>query len=811
MFRLPVLLALVIGLLACSSSDSSTTLGPLNAEIRRTEYGIPHIKANDWASLGYGFGYAYAQDNFCVTMREIVFAVGRSAELMGEEMGNVNSDFLFTYLNGDKDAFREEFVEALPQYAQDLAAGYTRGMNRYLEETGIENLPEGDLGCRNAEWVFPFDEVDLILFLRRIALQGSSDNGIFRSAILATEGPSEAPSASVNPSPKAMADARRGLRELAEELRRDDGGSNALALGSDATQSGRGLLLGNPHQPWFGAGAWYQAHLTLPGQYDVAGAALHGFPFIAIGFNRDVAWTHTVSFANRFSLYELTLNPDDPLQYDYDGEWQDITTAEVEIKVKLEDGTLETRSTTIYESRYGPVINLKGVSAVLDGWPIGLTGDSVLAFRDANLLTGIRGVEQWITKGQATNLEEYVSSLGIIGNPLFHDVAADRSGNAFYGEVSAIPFITQAQIDSCVEAPLGTLLGDLTTNVILSLDGSDPACEWGDDPGAPEGSNLYSAAVLPQFTTNDYAGNSNNSYWLSDANNPLEGFPTVMGPVGYEGLQQFLRTRIGHLMVAERKAASDGLSETPLFDLQTLKDMMYRNRVYGAEIVLDDVLTICETEAASSVAEACTVLENWDREVDLDSRGAQVFTEFWKIIRDELGNDFQNVVESDEFWTVDYDPSDPLNTPAGIDTAVPANQSRVIAALTEATTRLQDANVPLDAPWGDVQFLERNDVNVPIHGGAGTMGVYGAISVSLKDGGYANPTSGNSYIQAVTWDESECPIADVILVPSQSTDPTSPHFADQTMLYSNKQWVRFPFCEDEIVAAQIGETLILEE
>ena len=91
------------------------------------------------------------------------------------------------------------------------------------------------------------------------------------------------------------------------------------------------------------------------------------------------------------------------------------------------------------------------------------------------------------------------------------------------------------------------------------------------------------------------------------------------------------------------------------------------------------------------------------------------------------------------------------------------------------------------------------------------MGVYGAISVGLRDGGYANPEKGNSYIQAVTWDESECPIADVILVPSQSTDPTSPHFADQTKLYSNKEWVRFPFCEDDITAAQIGETLILKD
>ena len=117
----------------------------------------------------------------------------------------------------------------------------------------------------------------------------------------------------------------------------------------------------------------------------------------------------------------------------------------------------------------------------------------------------------------------------------------------------------------------------------------------------------------------------------------------------------------------------------------------------------------------------------------------------------------------------------------------------------------------LDAPWGEVQVLQRNDENIPIHGGPGTAGVYGAISVGLSEGGYINPRAGNSYIQAVTWDDSECPIADVILVPSQSTDPTSPHYADQTRLYSNKEWIRFPFCEDQISARQVGETLVLQE
>ncbi len=46
---------------------------------------------------------------------------------------------------------------------------------------------------------------------------------------------------------------------------------------------------------------------------------------------------------------------------------------------------------------------------------------------------------------------------------------------------------------------------------------------------------------------------------------------------------------------------------------------------------------------------------------------------------------------------------------------------------------------------------------------------------------------------------------------SQSTNPESPYFADQTKLYSDKQWVRFPFCDEDITAAQVGETLLLQE
>ena len=569
------------------------------------------------------------------------------------------------------------------------------------------------------------------------------------------------------------------------------------------------MLLGNPHQPWFGEGAWYLAHLTIPGLYDSAGALLHGLPFVGIGFNKDLAWTHTISIANRLSLYELQLVPENPLQYVYGDEIRDITSVDVTVKSLQADGSLQDVTKTFYQSHFGPIINLKDITPVLDGWPLA-TG-TILSYRDANLKTGLRTSEEWLRKAQATNLTEYIEAIEVLGNPVFHDLAADRNGNAFYGELSAIPFISQFQLDTCIKPPISTLITSATTRVLVSLDGSDPTCEWGTDPEAPQDTNIYGPSALPQLQTTDYVGNSNNSYWLSDANNPLTGFPTVMGPVGYEGLQQFLRTRLGHLMVEQRRQANDGISDTPLFTLDSLKAYMYDNRVHSAELTLPDVLSVCVDPSATAVQGACGVLAQWDRKVDLDSRGAQVWTEFWGVLQRDLGAGFQGVIDSDTFWRVDFDPSDPLNTPAGIDIDLQENRDRVVAALDEAQARLAAANVALDARWGDIQYLVRGAENVPIHGGDGTMGVYGAISARLQDGGYINPTSGNSYIQAVTWDESECPIADVILVPSQSTDPESPHFADQTKLYSNKEWVRFPFCEEEIEAAQIGETILLEE
>lgn len=59
-------------------------------------------------------------------------------------------------------------------------------------------------------------------------------------------------------------------------------------------------------------------------------------------------------------------------------------------------------------------------------------------------------------------------------------------------------------------------------------------------------------------------------------------------------------------------------------------------------------------------------------------------------------------------------------------------------------------------------------------------------------------TTGSSYVQVVSFDGDACPDTRTLLTYSQSADPTSPHYADQTRLFSKKQWVTERFCSSEI-------------
>jgi hypothetical protein len=110
-----------------------------------------------------------------------------------------------------------------------------------------------------------------------------------------------------------------------------------------------------------------------------------------------------------------------------------------------------------------------------------------------------------------------------------------------------------------------------------------------------------------------------------------------------------------------------------------------------------------------------------------------------------------------------------------------------------------------------VQVETRNGERIPIHGGPGAAGVFNAINVRAADltagKGYETVPHGSSFVQAVAFADGRCPVIPrTILTYSQSANARSPFFADQTRMYSRKQWNPVPFCRADVLAQTVSTT-----
>lgn len=806
---LSIVAALAFTAAACSDANlgddgggGGSDGGSDGVKIVRTEFGIPHITADSFYGLGLGYGYAYSQDNYCVLMKEVVRANGRSALLLGDD-GDLADDFVYRFYNTDE-YIENEFIPSAPEDLQELVNGYAEGMNRYLDETGAGGMPEGPEGCRNAAWVREVTSTDLAKVYRKLILRAST--GPLAPAIIEADPGPGLLGAVANASPLADADllakttANRAGPGSFEITAKDLGlppptmmGSNAYGIGRDASQTGYGLLLGNPHFPWAGAERFYVAHLEIPGVYDVMGASLHGVPVINIGFNENVAWSHTVSTARRFGFYELQLLENDPMRYRYDGEIREITAHPVSAEITLEDGTVETRTETIFMSHFGPIVDITGISPIVGGWPTAF--GTVLAARDANLYN-TQALPQWLEIGKSRNISEIRSALGILGVPWVNTIAADRDGTAFYADIGAVPHMLPAQVERCADTDL---TGILTSQGFPSLNGSRSDCEWGQDPGTRDG--IFGPGNLPSLENTTYVANSNDSYWLSNPNQLLEGFSPV---IGRERVQQSFRTRLAFRQLEDRMTGDDGLG-APGFDIGLLQEMLYGNRNIGADMILADVLPICSgvddwgTYSANpaAAAEACAVLGEWDGRYDVASVGPHIWEEFWGRVTDIA-----------DVWAVPFDANDSVHTPRDLNVGDPSVIEGVRTALGEAADELVERGLPMRRAWGDVQYRVDGADRIPIHGGSGASMFSVISSRYVDDQGRGNVRAGNSYVQTVTWDEGQCPDAFAVLTYSQSTNPASPHYADMTRVYSAEEWVDMPYCDDDIEASKISETTL---
>ena len=647
------------------------TPGGLQATIRWTTHGIPHIVASDFPGLGFGYGYAAAKENICVLADTYATVNAERSRWFGPDASysqggngttnnNLNSDFFFQKIkeNGSIERLLALDPPRGPRPEIKLAVrGYVAGYNKWLRDTGAENIT--DPRCQGAGWVRPITEMDAyrrFYQLGLIASQGVAIDGIGGAQ----------PPVGAGPTPPTPAEIQQMVGQLGEQLPLGGIGSNAYGLGRDATDNGRGMVLGNPHFPWDGSERFFEAHLTIPGQINVSGASLFGVPVINIGHTDHLAWSHTVSTAYRFTPFELRLVPGSPTSYIYDGEVRQMTAQDVTVQVKNPDGSIEDRSRTLYDSHHGSILTgLLGLP--LFPW----TPTTAWAIGDANA-GNFRYLNHFFEVNQAQDVDELDELIKRNqGVPWVNTIAADSDGDAYYADISVVPHVTNEKATTC-----NTVLGRATFEALglPVLDGSLSSCEWGTDPDAVE-PGIFGPSNLPSMRRDDYVLNSNDSYWLTNPDDPIEGYDRIIGD---ERTERALRTRSGLVMAAERLAGTDG-RPGDRFTRSQLQDTVFDNRQYAGELWRDELATFCETTPSMvgssgpvDVSEACPVLRAWDVHDDLDSRGAILFRRFASRALGAVP-----VAGTPGLYTTQFDFADPVHTPRGLNIAQPRGRAVV--------------------------------------------------------------------------------------------------------------------------------------
>ncbi len=539
--------------LSCSSGVPAIE----KTEILWDSYGIPHIFAPNNKDLFYAFGWAQAHSHGDLLLKLFGEARGRSAEYWGEDSLEIDR---WVLTNGIPERSRAWKEAQDPEFLSYLEA-FVSGINDYAEKHG-DRIDEA------RRIVLPISAIDILNHSQRV---------IFYTFVAQS----------------------RVIDRRTERWAR--AGSNAWAISPDRSASGKALLLANPHLPWSDLFLFYEAQLTTP-EFSASGTTLIGSPTLAIGFNENLGWTHTVNTHDGSDIYELTLADGG---YVYDGEVRPFETISHTLKVLGPDGSHREEALEVRNSIHGPVLKTNGKKA--------------LALRVAGLGGGKMG-RTWFDMTRATNLAEFEEAMRSLQIPMFTVMYADREGNVmhFFG---------------------------------------------GTTPRRPDGDYNW-AGIVPGDTSKTF-WNESHSYgelprvlnpasgWLQNANDPpwTTTFPRALDPLDFPS---YMAPRFMHFRA---QSSARLLTENSPVSLEGLVKLKHSSRMEAADRILDSLIQAAQSSQNPRVQEAAKVLKTWDRQANKDSRGAVLFQSFART---------GGLAGGPSLFSTPWDAEHPLRTPSGL-------------------------------------------------------------------------------------------------------------------------------------------------
>jgi len=514
--------------------------------IYRDAWGVPHIDGPTDESVVFGMAYAQAEDFFWQVEDTYILGLGRYSEAHGPS--GLNSDLLNRAFEIVPRS-RADYAGLEPE-VRSLFEAFVAGLNYYLE-THSEVKPR---------LIAQFEPWQLLAVGRQLTLEMT-----FRHTRL---------SSSYLP---------RSLPNISAAV-----GSNGWAIGPQRTKSRSTMLLVNPHQPWFGFGQFYEAHLRSGEGWNFAGAAFYGAPLPSLGHNDNLGFTFTTNEPDVADVWRETFDdPRDPLAYRYDDGYRRATAWDETLRVKTRDG-FASRSYHFVKTHHGPIVAKEDASHRL-AVQIGRFYDSVLLRQQRQLV-------------RARTLDEFQAALAMNNFTIMNVLYADRQGNIFYQYNGTVP------------------RRDPQFDWSKPVDGSDPRTEW---------QGYHTQRELPRLLNppEGYLQNCNSSpFTTTDGTNPSPAdYPGYMVEEKHDDKRRAKRSR----------ALLSGSDELTLDRLRTLA---YDTTLYWAETELPryaahlEQLKQADPALAAEVAPYLEHLLDWDCRVTIDSTQATLCVAWYEVL-----------------------------------------------------------------------------------------------------------------------------------------------------------------------------------
>lgn len=535
----------IVCILFSFNSFSQTAINPAVIDIVRDSFGVPHIFAKTDREVAYGLAWAEAEDDFKSMQEVILPAKGLMAGVQGKK--GAAGDYAFALFRC-REITEEKWNTLSPEFLQ-LVDGYIQGLNAYAKTHPDEILHRK---------IFPVTAKEYI------------SSSVFALTIF-------------NGADKALLRIFTNSEWEAPELNKK--GSNSSAIHPSKTTTGEAFLLINAHQPNTGPQSFYEAHICSEQGLNVTGGLLAGGPCILHGVNENLGWAHTVNFCDRLDEYQLEMNPDNPLQYKFDGQWADLEVKTIKLKIK---GIPLNVKRKIYWSKYGATMkNNQGFFSMRLG---------------ANMRIGV--LQQWYEMNKARNFTEFYTALSKQQLSMFNIMYADKHDTIFY-----------------------------INNALIPIRDASPEYDWKRTLPGNTSRTLWTTfrteKELPQYINplSGFLFNTNHSPFkataAADNLNPAAFAKTD----GWENYNLNRSVRFLELFPQQEKLSYEKFKQIK-FDRQLPAQMQY-------PFSFDTLFALNEKDYPR-MANVITTFKNWDRRGDANSKGAAIFLLIYEQLKRTL-------------------------------------------------------------------------------------------------------------------------------------------------------------------------------